>query len=110
MGINSKTRFEVLERDNFACWYCGRTPPDVKLHVDHVYPKSKGGPDEHGNLVAACEACNYGKSARVMGGNIIALIKSKIRRIKSSPAKSWTPPPPHIVRAWTCYYMRMAKE
>lgn len=56
-------RFKVLTRDNYTCRYCGAKAPDVKLHVDHVVPKSAGGRDELGNLVTACQACNLGKHA-----------------------------------------------
>lgn len=61
-----KVRWSILERDHFACVYCGRTVADsVKLHVDHVIPWSDGGTDDPGNLVTACEDCNLGKRARV---------------------------------------------
>jgi len=50
-------------RDNFRCRYCGRTPSEdnIKLHVDHVKPISKGGKTEINNLVTACSDCNVGK-------------------------------------------------
>lgn len=54
-------RFEVLSRDGFKCRYCGRSAPDVVLHVDHVHPRSKGGEDTLENLVASCRECNLGK-------------------------------------------------
>jgi hypothetical protein len=56
-------RFKVLIRDKFKCVYCGRSPKEdgVKLEVDHVFPKSKGGNDSMDNLVAACWECNQGK-------------------------------------------------
>lgn len=56
-------RFAVLTRDNYTCRYCGAKAPDVKLHVDHVLPKSKGGKDALDNLVTACATCNQGKHA-----------------------------------------------
>lgn len=56
-------RFKVLARDNYTCRYCGAKAPGVVLHVDHVVPRSRGGRDELGNLVAACQACNQGKAA-----------------------------------------------
>lgn len=59
-----RLRFAVLERCGFACVYCGRRPPDVTLHVDHVVPVAKGGSNEIHNLVAACRDCNLGKHAR----------------------------------------------
>lgn len=54
-------RFRILERDGFACRYCGRRPPAVVLEVDHVMPRCLGGSDDPTNLVAACEDCNAGK-------------------------------------------------
>lgn len=65
--ISKKHRFMVLERDNFACRYCGAKAPDVVLHVDHIVPVSKGGTSKPDNLVTACEACNNGKRAHVLG-------------------------------------------
>ena len=56
-----KLRFNTLKRDNFTCQYCGRKAPEVKLHIDHKIPKSKGGLDELNNLITACEDCNLGK-------------------------------------------------
>ena len=58
-----KLRFKVLTRDNFTCQYCGKTPQDgVKLQVDHIYPKSKGGKWTLNNLITSCAICNNGKS------------------------------------------------
>lgn len=60
-------RFEVFKRDRFACGYCGRTPPDVLLEVDHVVPKVGGGTDAIDNLLTACWDCNRGKGSRSLG-------------------------------------------
>lgn len=57
-----RLRFAILKRDGFACHYCGRKPPEVELHVDHVIPVADGGTDDPANLVAACFDCNAGKS------------------------------------------------
>ena len=51
---------QVLERDGYACAYCG----GLATTVDHVLPKAKGGSDDPGNLVAACARCNSRKGAR----------------------------------------------
>lgn len=59
--IPTRFRFEVLERDEFTCQYCGAKAPDVVLHVDHVIPQSAGGSSEADNLVTACQDCNLGK-------------------------------------------------
>lgn len=61
-SLSKKFRFEVFKRDGFRCSYCGRTPPEAILHVDHVIPVSEGGSDKLDNLVTACDACNLGKS------------------------------------------------
>ena len=61
MSISKKIRFEVFKRDGFQCAYCGKTPPEVTLEVDHIDPKSKGGKDDIDNLITACFDCNRGK-------------------------------------------------
>ena len=56
-----KLRWEVLERDNFTCQYCGKTAPDVMLQVDHKTALADGGTDNLDNLVTSCASCNHGK-------------------------------------------------
>lgn len=65
-SISPKLRFSVLERDGFMCRYCGRSPPDVILHCDHIVPVCEGGQNTIDNIVSACEPCNLGKGARTM--------------------------------------------
>jgi hypothetical protein len=62
--ITASLRFQVLRRDDFCCVYCGRRPPDVTLHVDHVEAWSRGGSTSLDNLRSACSDCNVGKGAR----------------------------------------------
>lgn len=66
MPIGKSLRFEVFARDSFTCQYCGRRPPDVILEVDHIHPRSKGGDDDHVNLVTSCYDCNRGKRDKVL--------------------------------------------
>jgi len=61
--LSPALRFQVLRRDGFTCQYCGRTPPEVKLQVDHVVPWSAGGTNQIENIKTACEVCNLGKGA-----------------------------------------------
>ena len=61
--ISKRVRFEVFKRDHFVCQYCGATPPNVVLHVDHVIPVAKGGTNHIDNLVTSCDSCNLGKGA-----------------------------------------------
>ena len=60
-------RFKVLQRDQFRCRLCGRSPATelgCELHVDHIAPFSKGGKTTVENLQALCSHCNVGKSNR----------------------------------------------
>lgn len=61
-SIPEATRRKVLERDNFMCRVCGVSRQDgAILHVDHIYPVSKGGSNEMPNLRVLCRDCNIGK-------------------------------------------------
>lgn len=63
--INLRLRFRVMQRDNFKCCACGKSPakdPSVELHVDHIIPWSKDGETIANNLQTLCSKCNLGKS------------------------------------------------
>ncbi|MFV0378581.1 MAG: HNH endonuclease [Mangrovibacterium sp.] len=65
--ISTMLRFEIFQRDNFTCQYCGKTKNDgAKLVIDHKIPISKGGTDSIDNLVTACNECNLGKSNKTV--------------------------------------------
>lgn len=83
MSISKRLRFEVLKRHGFACTYCGRRPPEVELHVDHVVALANGGTDAIGNLTSACRCCNLGKAA-------VPLTESRV----GDPAPRAKPAPP----------------
>lgn len=61
-STGKRQRFEIFKRDGFRCAYCGRSPPDVLLQVDHIVPVAGGGDNDDANLVTACADCNAGKS------------------------------------------------
>jgi len=65
-AISTSLRFEVFQRCGFKCVYCGKTPPQAELHIDHIIPVSRGGTNAAENLVAACPECNYGKRDRLV--------------------------------------------
>ena len=52
------TRNNIFKRDGFECQYCGS---EKDLTLDHVVPRSKGGPSNWKNLVTACKTCNAQK-------------------------------------------------
>lgn len=59
--IPSSLRFEILERDKFACRYCGAKAPDVSLQLDHIRPVCLGGDNRKSNLITSCSSCNNAK-------------------------------------------------
>ena len=63
--VNYRLRFKVMQRDNFKCCLCGKSPakdPSIELHVDHIYPWARGGETVMDNLQTLCSVCNLGKS------------------------------------------------
>lgn len=64
--LSRKLRFEILRRDGHRCRYCGATKDEVRLEVDHIHPRSRGGDDDPDNLVTACFDCNRGKRDRLL--------------------------------------------
>jgi len=60
-SLSPKMRFRVLARDGFRCRYCGASPDESELHVDHWVPLAMGGADDFDNFVTACADCNLGK-------------------------------------------------
>jgi hypothetical protein len=66
MSVSLKLRFEVFNRDNFTCQYCGRKTPEVILELEHIIPLSKCGTDEFDNLTTSCFECNRGKGVSLL--------------------------------------------
>lgn len=56
------TRYEVFQRDKYACQYCGRETRELTL--DHVIPRHRGGRHIWENVVSACRRCNNRKAGR----------------------------------------------
>jgi len=78
MAINKRLRFEVLKRDGFRCTYCGATPKDKELHVDHVIPESLGGTPIPENLTTACGDCNRGKASASASDEMVAAVDEAV--------------------------------
>jgi 5-methylcytosine-specific restriction endonuclease McrA len=57
------TKKNVLLRDDYTCQYCGRKG-EGQMTVDHVTPRSQGGPSTWENLACACIICNNRKNNR----------------------------------------------
>ena len=72
------TRREVFLRDSYTCQYCGRRTGDLTL--DHVVPRSRGGPHTWENLASACRSCNHRK-----GGKSVAEARMSLKRQPYEP-------------------------
>lgn len=57
------SRRAVFARDRGKCQYCFRAAESI----DHVIPRSKGGPHSWDNVVACCRRCNTAKGDRLLG-------------------------------------------
>lgn len=55
------SRRNLFLRDNYTCQYCLRRASIRELNVDHVLPRSRGGPSSWDNLVTSCRECNLRK-------------------------------------------------
>ena len=57
-------RRNIFIRDENRCQYCGRSYGSQRLSLDHVMPKSRGGPTNWENIVCCCLDCNVKKGGR----------------------------------------------
>jgi 5-methylcytosine-specific restriction endonuclease McrA len=56
------TRAGLMHRDRYRCAYCfGRAET-----IDHVVPRSRGGPHTWQNCVASCAKCNHRKADKLL--------------------------------------------
>lgn len=57
-------RKNLFARDDHRCQYCGKHEPMHRLSLDHVVPRSHGGPTTWENVVCCCLRCNSRKGGR----------------------------------------------
>jgi len=57
-------RRNIYARDQSRCQYCGRKFKPSELSLDHVVPRSRGGPNSWENMVCCCTKCNVRKGGR----------------------------------------------
>lgn len=69
-------RRNIFLRDEHRCQYCGERFPTHRLSLDHVLPRSRGGPTNWENIVCACLDCNVRKGGRTPGEARMHLIRS----------------------------------
>jgi hypothetical protein len=84
-AVKSLNRAVIFRRDQFRCAYCGQTSyeDNIKLSVDHIVPRQRGGGDAVSNLITSCMGCNTSKSAIVLP-NIPQLLAEVARRNKAA--------------------------
>jgi 5-methylcytosine-specific restriction endonuclease McrA len=56
------TRAGLMHRDRYRCAYCGGRAETI----DHVVPRSRGGPHTWQNCVASCAKCNHRKADKLL--------------------------------------------
>jgi len=75
------TKREIFRRDNYTCQYCGARL--MRLTIDHLVPRHRGGDHSWANLVAACPSCNLRK-----GGRTVQEAHMSLLRLPREPAPS----------------------
>jgi 5-methylcytosine-specific restriction endonuclease McrA len=60
-SVSDSLKRMVLERDNYSCCYCWTTLSFETAHIDHAFPRSKGGWTVLENLRSSCSSCNLSK-------------------------------------------------
>ena len=69
------SRKGIMLRDQSSCQYCRSVLPAKSLTLDHVIPRSRGGPSTWENLVACCLDCNNRKGDRTPDEAGMTLVK-----------------------------------
>lgn len=72
-------RRNLFARDRNQCQYCGHFFPTSELSIDHVKPRTQGGPDTWENLVCSCVKCNARKGGRTPEQARMKLVRRPIR-------------------------------
>jgi len=62
--ISGTDQYEVLKAAQGHCELCGISKNEKALQVDHITPRTKGGPNEMSNYQALCYSCNAMKGNR----------------------------------------------
>jgi hypothetical protein len=60
---------KLLWQVPLQCVKCGRAPPDVQLHIDHIIPASRGGSSKRANLQFLCAEDNLRKGNQREAGD-----------------------------------------
>ena len=78
------TRKNLFARDGHRCQYCGGRFRTDELTIDHVHPRSRGGPTNWTNCVLSCVRCNAKKGDRTPS-------EARMHMLKEPRSPSWSP-------------------
>ncbi len=84
--LPSWLRWQVWERDDFTCRYCGARRD---LSIDHTVPWSRGGTDDPANLVCACLPCNRRKKDRLLDEIVQEQVERQPSRQSTDDQPTW---------------------
>ena len=73
--IRQQKRLAIYLRDNMSCVYCGvgvEEDESIRLSLDHLTPRVKGGSNNESNLVTCCGRCNSSRGYRTFRDFAIA--------------------------------------
>ena len=81
----------IFIRDEFTCAYCHKRKAGKELSIDHIVPRSKGGPNSWENCVTSCKKCNHYKADRTPRQAGMRPVIPKPKRPKWSPVGHISP-------------------
>lgn len=64
--VGSETRQWIFEADGGSCYLCNEPVDPSDWHLDHVVPRSQGGPTSIDNLRVTHPRCNSTKGTRIV--------------------------------------------
>jgi 5-methylcytosine-specific restriction endonuclease McrA len=76
----------LLEKWSHQCVYCKNT--NIKLEIEHIIPKSRGGTDRIDNLTISCRKCNLEKGNKFVS-ECSPKLQKKISEIEQKAKKSY---------------------
>ncbi len=72
-------RRNIFARDANTYQYCGKHFSTIDLSLDHITPRSQGGPATWENVVCACHTCNVRKGGRTPEQAGVHLIREPVK-------------------------------
>ncbi len=95
------SRRNIFARDNYRCMYCCKRFPLHQLSLDHVVPRSQGGPTDWENIVTSCVRCNVKKGGRTPHEAQMGLAQQPVRPKRSPLLSSKLRNPKYV--AWRAF-------